>query len=181
MGCFEPDIDPLRPIIGTCGSGMNPSKHVYSLFSLNIDTEMLQYLIVSIENGPPGSETVVKFYPFHPLSAPLHLWVEDQNSTEAPVILPAYYWRHGPFHANWRSCTDKKNGTPYWLAVLIPIETAPCYPPSHSTPSKQLCTLPVRKPAPYWPSASSWLLAPSLLLRLNCCSMYNLPFCHLDC
>ena len=45
---------------------MGPPKHVKCLFSLNFDSERLHYLIVRIENRPPGSERREKFHPFHP-------------------------------------------------------------------------------------------------------------------
>ena len=55
-GPFESEMGPLRPKISPRRPSKNPSKHVYSLFTLNIDDKRLQYFIVSIENGPADSE-----------------------------------------------------------------------------------------------------------------------------
>ena len=119
--------------------------------------------------------------PLSPLVSATAFMGGGPKPTKAPLILPAYFWRHGPFHANWRACTDQKR-TPYWLPVLLPAVQHPL--PSKPLNSLQLCSKKAnrtqqhstaRKPRPMPSSStSSWLLAPSLLLRLHCCSIYNL-------
>ena len=54
---------------------MGPLMHVTCLFSLNFDSEKLQYSMVRIDHGPPGSVSGVKFHPFRPplLAAPLSM------------------------------------------------------------------------------------------------------------
>ena len=64
MGPFEPGIGPVRLKTDPCRSDGGPPEHVNCLFSLNFDSERLQYIIVQIENGPLGEG--VKFHPFHP-------------------------------------------------------------------------------------------------------------------
>ena len=65
MGPFEPGIGPVRLKTDPCRSDEGPPEHVNCLFSLNFDSERLQYIIVRLENGPLGSEREVKFHPFH--------------------------------------------------------------------------------------------------------------------
>ena len=66
MGPFEPGIGPMRLKVDACGPDEGPPEHVNCLFSLNFDSERLQYIIVWIKNGPQGSERGVKFHPFPP-------------------------------------------------------------------------------------------------------------------
>ena len=67
MGTFEPGIGPVRLKIDPCRPHEDPPEHVNCLFSLNFDSERLQYIIVRIEKGPLGSERGgVKFHPFPP-------------------------------------------------------------------------------------------------------------------
>ena len=54
MGPFEPGIGPVRLKTDPCRSDGGPPEHVNCLFSLNFDSERLQYIIVQIENGPLG-------------------------------------------------------------------------------------------------------------------------------
>ena len=56
MGPLEPRMGPLRPKIDPCRPGMDPPNRVNSLFSWNVDSEVLQHLIVRVENEPPGTE-----------------------------------------------------------------------------------------------------------------------------
>ena len=57
--------------IGPCRPGMDALKHVNYLFSFNVGSEGLQYLIVWTENEPQGSERAVKILLLsHPLAAP---------------------------------------------------------------------------------------------------------------
>ena len=57
---------PLRPDIDSCGPSMDPLNHVNSLFTWNVDGEILQHLTAWTENGVQGTERRVKFYPFTP-------------------------------------------------------------------------------------------------------------------
>ena len=63
---FEPVIGPVRLKIDPRRPDESPPEHVNCLFSLNFDSERVQYIIVRIENGPLGSERGSKFHPFHP-------------------------------------------------------------------------------------------------------------------
>ena len=56
MGPLEPRLGPQMHKIGRCSPGVDPPNRVNRLFLLNVDSGRLQYLIVRIENGPPGSE-----------------------------------------------------------------------------------------------------------------------------
>ena len=67
MGPFQPGIGPVRLKVDACGPDEGPPECVNCLFSLNFDSERLQYIIVRIKNGPLGSERGVKFHTFHPL------------------------------------------------------------------------------------------------------------------
>ena len=66
IGPFRAWDWPLRLKIDPCRPDTGPPEHVNCLFSLNIDSERFQYLIVRIENGPPGSERGWYFTPFTP-------------------------------------------------------------------------------------------------------------------
>ena len=49
---LEHGIGPLSPKIRTCQPSMDPPKHVTCLFSSNVVSDRLQYLIIRIENEP---------------------------------------------------------------------------------------------------------------------------------
>ena len=74
MGPFQPGIGPVRLKVDACGPDEGPPERVNCLFSLNFDSERLQYIIVRIKNGPLGSERGVKF--LH-LSPPLAVLLKE--------------------------------------------------------------------------------------------------------
>ena len=57
---------PLRLKIGPCRPVMDPPNYANCLFSLNFDSERMQYLIVRMANGPPGSKGEGNFIYFTP-------------------------------------------------------------------------------------------------------------------
>ena len=67
-GPFEPGIGPVRLKTNPCRPDEGPPEHVNCLFSLNFDSEKLQYIKFQIENGPLGSERGV--CEISPLSPP---------------------------------------------------------------------------------------------------------------
>ena len=54
MGPLHPGMGPLRPKICPYRPDVDVPKHANYLFSLNVDSDRLQYLILRTENGPTG-------------------------------------------------------------------------------------------------------------------------------
>ena len=78
MGHLGPEMGSMGPKIALCRFGMDTPKLVRLLFSLNVDSEWLQYLIVRFKSRLGGSETGLKTH------AAISHWLRHYNSLLDP-------------------------------------------------------------------------------------------------
>ena len=94
---------------------------------------MLQYLIVSTENGPPGSKREVNFTPF--TTCQRHCIYGWRTKTQRRHLLFCQRIFGGMDHSTLiGEPAQTKKRTPYWLPVLLPAV-------QHPLPSKPLNSL----------------------------------------
>ena len=75
----------MRPKIGPCRPGMDPSRHVNVSLSVDIDSEMLQYVIIGIKNGFLGSERGCNFTHFTATCCVTAGYIAFQISGNLPI------------------------------------------------------------------------------------------------
>ena len=95
MDPLDVGMDYLRPKYVSCRPGINSLKHVNCLFSLNVDSERLQYTYSSDQKSIPRIIAGVgKFHPFHPRRPPwLHHHMHSCIQWEDTVCDLTYHFQ----------------------------------------------------------------------------------------